>query len=84
MHQVVKILSIGFINVKKVCKYLTILKKFGKVERHKRASFQKKKNIRAAPVVVRLVYFTQVEQNFYSIAAVLKSIGGTQAVNKTN
>ena len=50
MHQVVKILSIGFINVKKVCKYVTILEEFGKVQRHKRASF-KKKSIRAAPVL---------------------------------
>ena len=34
--------------------------------------------------VDRLVQFTQVQHNFDSIAVVLKSIGETQAVNKTS
>jgi len=41
--------------------------------------------LRAASVVVRLVQFTQVEHfDFDSIAAMLKSMGGAQAVSKTS
>ena len=49
MHQVVKILSIGFINVKKVCKYVTILEEMVRCKSIRGLAF-KKKSIRAAPV----------------------------------